>query len=258
MVFSTKIIKIEKNSSAGEKKTIFVLQLPVLENLPHLSSWGELIISTLEEFLMAIVAKRTVMSLYTDLNDVYSHQVRIVLAEKGVNVEIHPVEPGMVPKELSEHNPYNTVPTLVDRELGLFEARIIMEYLDERFPHPPLLPVYPVARAESRKMMLRIERDWYALMKSIEKGEDVQKNQTQLKESLVALEPIFADKPYFLSEDFSILDCVVAPLFWRLPALGIELPESATAIKQYQERVFMRDSFQSSLTELERELREVA
>ncbi len=207
---------------------------------------------------MAIVAKRTVMSLYTDLNDVYSHQVRIVLAEKGVNVEIHPVEPGMLPKELTAQNPYNTVPTLVDRELVLFEARIIMEYLDERFPHPPLLPVYPVARAESRKMMLRIERDWYALMKAIEKGEDVQKNQGLLKDSLLALGPIFADKPYFLSDDFSILDCVVAPLLWRLPALGIILPDSATAIKQYQERVFSRESFQSSLTELERELRDVA
>lgn len=203
---------------------------------------------------MAIIAKRTVMSLYSDMNDIYSHQVRIVLAEKGVNVEIHPVEPGKIPAELSNINPYKSVPTLVDRELVLFESRIIMEYLDERFPHPPLLPVYPVARAESRKMMLRIDKDWYSLMHAIRNGEKVEENQKALRESLLLLEPIFADKPYFLSDDFSVLDCVVAPLLWRLPSLGVILPESATGIKKYQDRVFARPSFQSSLTELEKEL----
>lgn len=204
---------------------------------------------------MAIVAKRTVMSLYSDLDDVYSHQVRIVLAEKGVNVEIHPVKPDSIPEDLADINPYASVPTLVDRELVLYEARIIMEYLDERFPHPPLLPVYPVARAEFRKMMLRIERDWYSLHRAIIANEDKDNKIKQLKESLLNLEPIFADKPYFLSEDYSLLDCVIAPLLWRLPALGIHFGDEAKAIIDYQNRVFSRESFKSSLTEAEKELR---
>lgn len=203
---------------------------------------------------MAIVAKRTVMSLFSDLNDIYSHQVRIVLAEKGVNVDIHPVDPENIPEDLVDINPYGTVPTLIDRELVLYDAKIIMEYLDERFPHPPLLPVYPVARAETRKMMLRIERDWYSLLHVILKQENADNERKQLMESLVSLEPIFADKAYFLSDDFSLLDCIIAPLLWRLPALGIKLPESTKAIKQYQQRVFSRDSFKSSLTEIEKEL----
>ncbi len=205
---------------------------------------------------MAIVAKRTVMSLFSDMNDIYSHQVRIVLAEKGVNVEIHPVTPENAPEDLLDVNPYGSVPTLIDRELVLFEARIIMEYLDERFPHPPLLPVYPVARAESRKMMFRIEKDWYSLLPHIiNEGEHTAAARQQLKDSLLSLEPIFADKPYFLSEDFSLLDCVIAPLFWRLPSLGIDIPKEAKAISAYMDRVFSRDSFQSSLTDSEKELR---
>lgn len=204
---------------------------------------------------MAIVAKRTVMSLFSDLQDIYSHQVRIVLAEKGVNVEIHPVDSDNVPEDLLDLNPYGSVPTLLDRELVLYESRIIMEYLDERFPHPPLLPVYPVARAESRKMMHRIDNDWYSLFKNIVNGHDVEAARKQLLESLISLEPIFADKPFFLSEDFSLLDCILAPLLWRLPVLGIELPESAKSIKKYMSVVFERESFKSSLTDIERELR---
>lgn len=204
---------------------------------------------------MAIVAKRTVMSLYSDLQDIYSHQVRIVLSEKGVNVEIHPVHLDNLPENLLAVNPYGSVPTLIDRELVLYEARIIMEYLDERFPHPPLLPVYPVARAESRKMMHRIENDWYKLVSNIMKDIDVESSREQLLESLVSLEPIFADKEYFLSDEFSLLDCVLAPLLWRLPMLGIELPNNVKGITRYMDRVFSRDSFKSSLTDIEKELR---
>lgn len=205
---------------------------------------------------MAIVAKRTVMSLFSDMKDIYSHQVRIVLAEKGVNVEIHPVAPENIPEDLLDVNPYGSVPTLIDRELVLYEARIIMEYLDERFPHPPLLPVYPVARAESRKMMHRVDNDWYRLLPDItDKGENTDAARRQLAESIISLEPIFADKPYFLSDEFSLLDCVVAPLLWRLPMYGIHLPDSLKAMKKYMNRVFERESFQASLTESERELR---
>lgn len=204
---------------------------------------------------MAIVAKRTIMSLFSDVNDVYSHQVRIVLAEKGVNVDIHHVTPGNENSDLEAINPYASVPTLIDRELVLYEARIIMEYLDERFPHPPLLPVYPVARAESRKMMFRIENDWYGLMRQIQSGEDLSQAQEFLAESLTALEPVFADKPYFLSDEFSLLDCVLAPLLWRLPQLGVSIPSSAKALNDYMQRLFSKDSFQASLTEAERQLR---
>ena len=204
---------------------------------------------------MAIVAKRTIMSLYSDNDDVYSHQVRIVLAEKGVNVEILHAKEDASPADLLAVNPYGSVPTLIDRELVLYEARIIMEYLDERFPHPPLLPVYPVARAEARKMMHRIEQDWYYLLQNIKAGNNVEEARAHLEESLTSLEPIFADKPYFLSEEFSLLDCALAPLLWRLPQLGIEIPDKMKGLITYMQRVFKRDSFQTSLTDAERQLR---
>lgn len=204
---------------------------------------------------MAIIAKRTVMSLYSDNDDVYSHQVRIVLAEKGVNVDIIAAKPQALPDELLTVNPYGTVPTLIDRELVLYEPRIIMEYLDERFPHPPLLPVYPVARAETRKMMYRIEQDWYTLLHRIQADENADAARVQVRDSLVSLEPVFADKPFFLSEEYSMLDCALAPLLWRLPMLGVELPEDAVALNAYMQRLFNREAFQSSLTDAERQLR---
>lgn len=204
---------------------------------------------------MAIVAKRTIMSLFSDADDVYSHQVRIVLAEKGVNVEILAAKQDEPNDDLLALNPYGTVPTLIDRELVLYEARIIMEYLDERFPHPPLLPVYPVARAEARKMMYRIEEDWYCLMASILQAENIEQARANLLESLVSLDPIFADKPYFLSDEFSLLDCALAPLLWRLPKLGLEIGPQYKGLTAYMQRVFKRDAFQASLTDAERQLR---
>lgn len=204
---------------------------------------------------MAIVTKRTIMSLYSQHDDMYSHQVRIVLAEKGVNVEITPANGDTPPEQLLAINPYGTLPTLVDRELVLYESRIIMEYLDERFPHPPLLPVYPVARAEARKMMYRIEQDWYGLMNRLIAAQDADDARTQLLESLVNIEPVFADKPYFLSDEFSLLDCVLAPLLWRLPSYNIVIPSDAQGLHAYMERIFKRDSFETSLTDAERQLR---
>lgn len=203
---------------------------------------------------MAIVAKRTVMSLYSNNDDVYSHQVRIVLAEKGVNVEIISVADEAVVDKLKSVNPYGTAPTLIDRELVLYQSNIIMEYLDERFPHPPLLPVYPVARAESRKMMFRIENDWYSLMHKINNNQDADNAKNALQGSLTSLEPIFADKPFFLSEEFSLLDCALAPLLWRLQHMGIEI-NNANSLNAYMQRVFSRDSFKASLTDSEKQLR---
>ena len=204
---------------------------------------------------MAIITKRTIMSLYSDNDDIYSHQVRIVLAEKGVNVDIMLAKADDVPSDLLAVNPYVTSPTLIDRELVLYEARIIMEYLDERFPHPPLLPVYPVARAETRKMMHRIEQDWYHLLQFIYAGKDDALARQRLSDSLISLEPVFADKPYFLSDEFSLLDCALAPLLWRLPQLGIEISEQEKGLTAYMQRLFKRESFQASLTDAERQLR---
>ncbi|MCC2604883.1 stringent starvation protein SspA [Planctobacterium marinum] len=200
--------------------------------------------------------KRSIMTLFSDTLDIYSHQVRIVLAEKGVAVEIGYADPNNLPEDLLQLNPYGTVPTLIDRELVLYTAHIIMEYLDERFPHPPLMPVYPVSRGQSRLMMHRIENDWYTVAAKIMKGEgDVQAHRNELRESILALAPLFAEQPYFMSEEFSLVDCYLAPLLWRLPALGIELNGNGSReVKNYMNRVFERESFKASLTDQEREI----
>ncbi len=202
--------------------------------------------------------KRSIMTLYSGPLDIYSHQVRIVLAEKGVSVDVLNVDANHPSEDLIDLNPYNSVPTLVDRELVLFNSRVIMEYLDERFPHPPLLPVYPVARAKCRLMMYRVERDWYGLVKTIQTGVGklVDDAREKLKNSLISVVPIFSHSAYFLSDEFTLTDCVIAPLLWRLPRFGIELPKTAKTVMKYEERIFNRESFQASLTEAERELRE--
>lgn len=210
---------------------------------------------------MAEVAKRSIMTLYSGSVDIYSHQVRIVLAEKGVNYEVLDVDPENKPEDLADLNPYNSVPTLVDRDLVLYEAQIIMEYLDERFPHPPLMPVYPVSRARSRLMIHRIEKDWYSLLKLITspKAADSRKDKArkELRDALITLSPVFSDTDYFLSEEFTLVDCCLAPLLWRLEMLGIELTgKGAAPVKAYMERLFERESFKASLTTLEYEMRE--
>ena len=206
---------------------------------------------------MAVAAnKRSIMTLFSDTIDIYSHQVRIVLAEKGVGVEISYTDPSNLSEDLLELNPYGTVPTLVDRELVLYKSHIIMEYLDERFPHPPLMPVYPVSRGTSRLMVHRIEQDWYSLAARIFRGEgDVESSRNELREAILSLAPVFAEMPYFMSEEFSMVDCYLAPLLWRLPALGIELSGTGSKeISTYMNRIFSRSSFKASLTDQEREI----
>lgn len=212
---------------------------------------------------MAIVAnKRSIMTLYSGSVDIYSHRVRIVLAEKGVSVEVINTDISDKDKleDLLELNPYGNSPTLVDRELVLYDANIIMEYLDERFPHPPLMPVYPVARAKTRLMIYRIDREWGDLVRRIESGKaaDVQTASKELRNYLIKLAPVFSNSAYFLNEDFSLVDCCIAPILWRLPAWGIVLPPEAKAVMKYAEKIFARDSFQASLTEAEQELRKSA
>ena len=196
---------------------------------------------------------------YSDPVDQYSHRVRLVLAEKAVTAEMIDVVAGDYPASLTDVNPYGSVPTLVDRDLALYESTVIMEYLDERYPHPPLLPVYPVARANSRMLMHRIERDWCQQAELIldKNTKDTPRNKArkELRESLIGVAPIFASMPYFMSEELTLVDCCLLPLLWRLPALGIELPPAAKPLLDYMNRNFARPAFQASLSAEERLIR---
>lgn len=209
---------------------------------------------------MGVVAKRSSMIFYSDGRSQYSHRVRIVLAEKGVTVETVNVDPANTPEDLVSLNPYNSLPTLVDRDLVLYEANIMMEYLDERFPHPPLFPVYPVARAQSRLWMYRIQRDWCATVDDLSAGKgsagQQDKMRRELRESLVSIAPIFAEKPYFMSDEFSVVDCCVTAILWRLPSLGIDLGnhKSVQPLLEYRARLFARDSVRMSLSDQEKEM----
>jgi len=200
------------------------------------------------------------MTFFSDNASQYSHRVRIVLAEKGVTVDLIEVDSAHPPAELADINPYNSLPTLVDRELVLYESKVMMEYLDERFPHPPLLPVYPVARAESRLYIHRIEKDWCSLVDAIlhTRSDNVIKKSTkELRESIMGIAPIFAEKPFFMSEEFTLVDCCLAPILWRMPSLGIDIRSSKQTkpLLNYMDALFSRESFQESLTEQEREMR---
>lgn len=205
------------------------------------------------------VTKRSSMTLLSDPASHYSHRVRIVLAEKGVTCDIIDTNPKSLPADLVDVNPYGSLPTLLDRDLVLYESKVIMEYLDERFPHPPLLPVYPVARGESRLYIYRIERDWCSLVDTIEGGraKNVEKHAKDLGDGLVGIAPIFADKPFFMSEEFTLVDCCLGPVLWRLESLGVKLPNNKQVkpLLEYMKRLFDMESFQESLTEIEREMR---
>lgn len=207
--------------------------------------------------MATITNRRPVMTLYSVPTSVYSHRTRLVLAEKDIVVEIVDVDPDNRPEDLLSINPYDVTPTLVDRELMLYDSRIIMEYLDERFPHPPLLPVDPVSRARCRLAMHRIELDWYSVADQIESGigVDLDRLRKQLGESITSVAPVLDRMPFFLHDEFSIVDCSIIPILWRLPFLGIDLPGQAKPLIKYAERLFERPSFQSSLSEPERQMR---
>jgi RNA polymerase-associated protein len=209
---------------------------------------------------MAIMSQHHfVMTLFSKPNDPWSHRTRLVLAEKSISIDIVDVDDGNLPEDLLDLNPYNSVPTLVDRDLVLYDSRVIIEYLDERFPHPPLMPVDPVTRAQFRLALYRIEKDWYSLADDILAAGDRKppaRSARALEESVLSSVDIFAAKTFFLSDEFSLVDCTIAPILWRLPAFGISLPTRARPIRNYMDEVFSRPSFQASLTDQEQEIRQ--
>jgi len=208
--------------------------------------------------MSSVANRRSVMTLFTLPDCIDCHRVRIVLAEKDIAVDIIEIDPNDKPQDLTELNPYNTAPTLIDRDLVLYDARVIMEYLDERFPHPPLMPVDPVNRAHSRLALFRVERDWYTLAKELESGDDARmsKARDSLRDSVISAAEVFEIKPYFLSNDFSLVDCTIAPILWRLPRYRIDLPASeAKPVMDYMDRVFSREMLQNALSDAEKAIR---
>ncbi len=197
------------------------------------------------------------LTLFSRGDDPRSHRVRIVLAEKALEARVVEVDPAHPPEDLIDLNPYQTVPTLVDRELVVYDAGIICEYLDERFPHPALAPADPAARAQARVALRRIEQDWYAVADAFDGVErrERERARKQLAESLLAAEPLFRMRPWFLSEQFSLLDAAVAPILWRLPRWEIELTATSPAIERYALKCFGRPAFRASLSRVETAMR---
>lgn len=198
------------------------------------------------------------MRLYSSATSYHSHRTRLVLAEKNIAMEVVHVEPGNLPEDLLDLNPYHSLPTLVDRDLVLYDSRVIIEYLDERFPHPPLMPVDPVTRAQFRLALFRVEHDWYTLADELQQATDkrqVARICKQLEESIVASADVFAARRFFLSDEFSLIDCSIAPILWRLPVFGIELKGAVQPVRRYMDIVFARRSFRESLSEAEQDMR---
>jgi stringent starvation protein A len=209
---------------------------------------------------LSLLTRRSSMALLSDGKSHYSHRVRIVLAEKGVVSEIISIDSNNKPQELADLNPYNTLPVLVDRDLSLYESWVMMEYLDERFPHPPLMPVQPVARAYTRLWRHRIQNDWAGLVDTLfdpKIDKKAQQNaQKELRESIITVAPIFAEKPFFMSDELTLIDCCMSPILWRLKAMGIELPKTKQVkpLQEYMLRMFSRPAFRISLSPDEREM----
>ncbi|AEF99116.1 Glutathione S-transferase domain protein [Methylomonas methanica MC09] len=203
-----------------------------------------------------ITSRKSAMILFSTANCIMSHCARLVVHEKGVPADIEFFDPNEPPEDLLEMNPNGNSPTFVERDLVLYDARIIMEYLDERFPHPALHQMDPVSRANARMLIKRIDQDWYPLLEEIQINGDKKavKAKKMLKESLMAAAPVFEANPYFMSEEYSLIDCAMAPFLWRLPSIGIDIASLGKGITAYANRLFSRKAFQDSLTREERDL----
>ncbi|MDH5823843.1 glutathione S-transferase N-terminal domain-containing protein [Luteimonas sp. RD2P54] len=202
---------------------------------------------------------RNALTLFSSVDDVLCHRVRLVLAAKGVTYDLIAVDPQSPPEDLLDLNPYHSVPTLVERDLVLYAASVVCEYLDERYPHPPLMPVDPLSRARLRLAMLRLEHDWVPQIQAIQLGnkQQAEAGRKRLRELLTASVPLFKASKFFLSAEMSLADCAMAPIIWRLQALGVALPKDGKAIEDYGNRIFRGPGFVRSLTPQEKNLREL-
>ncbi|HSI29271.1 MAG: glutathione S-transferase N-terminal domain-containing protein [Methylophilus sp.] len=197
------------------------------------------------------------MRLYSGTVDPYSHRCRIVLFEKGMDFEVIDVDLTNKTEDLAILNPYGEVPVLVERDLVLSEANIINEYIDERFPHPQLMPADPVMRARARLYLYNFEKDLFNHIKDIESGEDerVERARKVIRDNLTQLVPIFSKQNYLMGDEYSMLDVAITPLLWRLGHYGIELPNQAAPLLKYAERLFSRPMYAEAMTPSEKAMR---
>lgn len=204
------------------------------------------------------VAKKSAMTLHSDVNSISSHCLRILLRDKDVDCDICYVDSAERQQVVAELNPYAETPVLIDREIVLYAFYPVLEYLDERFPHPPLLPTDPISRGKARLAIARMKRDWIDHVDAaLLNGEELSKERRQsIRDSLTSLSPLFNHQPFFTGDGYTLVDVIIAPLLWRLKSLGIELPEKVQPIKDYASRLFAREQFQMSLSQQEMELNE--
>ncbi|MDD5241726.1 MAG: glutathione S-transferase N-terminal domain-containing protein [Sulfuricella sp.] len=197
------------------------------------------------------------MTLYSGTTCPFSQRCRIVLYEKGMDFQIIDVDLHNKPEDLAVMNPYNQVPVLVERDLILHEANIINEYIDERFPHPQLMPADPVMRGRARLFLYRFEQELFSHVDALEHGSQkaAEKARATVRDSLTQLAPLFAKQKFMLGEEFSMLDVAIAPMLWRLDYYGIVMPKQAAALLKYGERLFSRPAFIEALTPSEKAMR---
>jgi len=196
------------------------------------------------------------MTLYSGTTCPFSQRCRIVLYEKGMDFQIHDVDMFNKPEDLALMNPYNRVPVLVDRDLILYESNIINEYIDERFPHPQLMPADPVMRARARLFLYRFEQELFSHIEPVEKNlKSADKSRAVIRDNLVQIAPVFARQKFMLGEEFSMLDVAIAPLMWRLDHYNIALPKQAAPLMKYAERIFSRPAYIEALTPSEKVMR---
>ncbi|CEN55272.1 glutathione S-transferase N-terminal domain-containing protein [Candidatus Methylopumilus turicensis] len=197
------------------------------------------------------------MTLYSGTTDPYSHRCRIVLFEKGMDFQVIDVDLANKPEDLAVINPHNTVPVLVERDLVLEQANIINEYIDERFPHPQLMPADPVMRARARLFLHNFEEQLFDHIKDLESDNQkaADKARNTIRDNLTQIVPLFSKQEYILGDDFSMLDVAIAPLLWRLGHYGIELPKQAAPLLKYAERIFSRPAYIEAMTPSEKAMR---
>lgn len=196
------------------------------------------------------------MRLYSGTTCPYSHRCRIVLYEKGMDFEVIDVDLMNRAEDIAVINPYNKVPVLVERDLILYEANIINEYIDERFPHPQLMPPDPVMRGRARLFLHRFEQELYSQVDIIEQGgKNADKARAVIRDNLTQLAQILTKQKFLLGEEFSMLDVAIAPLLWRLEHYGIQMGKDAAPLMKYAERLFSRQGFIDALTPSERAMR---